>query len=207
VIFIFGVRSRASKVSEGQFFCPKCGADRHYVLQRFRQWFTLFFIPLFPVGAPKGEHVKCQTCATTFRPEVLQTPTSAVLTEGIRDTMRTAAVAMLQAGSQWDVAARQAAVNTVTSAGAEGYNDANLTADLSSQDTGQLSAQVSGLARGLNDQGKEMFITHLAQIAVADGSMTDGERSVLDAVGAALGLSKTYVLGIVTSVGNKTRRY
>ncbi len=196
MIFIFGVRTRASKVSEGDFFCPKCGADRHYVLQRFRQWFTLFFLPIVPIGAAKGEQVKCQTCGTSFRPEVLQTPTSAVLTDTIRDTMRLAAVALLNAGNSWDPAARQAAVDTIAATGAVGYNDANLGSDLASQDTTQLSDQVNRLGRGLNDQGKETFVTRLAQIAVADGPVTDGERAVLGAVGSALGLSAAHLLGI-----------
>jgi Tellurite resistance protein TerB/zinc-ribbon family len=207
MIFIFGVRTRASKVSEGDFFCPKCGADRHYVLQRFRQWFTLFFLPIFPVGAAKGEQVKCQTCGTSFRPEVLQTPTSAVLTDSIRDTMRLAAVALLNAGNSWDSAARQAAVDTIAATGAAGYNDANLGSDLSAQDTSQLSDQVNRLGRGLNDQGKETFVTRLAQVAVADGPITDSERAVLEKVGSALGLSAAHLLGIVTAVVNAPRPY
>ncbi|MDQ6615548.1 MAG: TerB family tellurite resistance protein [Actinomycetota bacterium] len=207
MFIIFGVRTRPSKVSEGEFFCPRCGADRHYALQKLRQWFTLFFLPVIPMGWVGGEQVKCQTCATAFRPEVLQTPTSAALTDGIRDTMRVAAVAMLKAGNSWDGDARRVAVDAIVSAGAVGYNDGHLTEDLYSQNTTQLTAQVGQLVRGLNDQGREMFITRLAQIAVADGPVSDSERSVLDAVGAALGLSAAHVLGIMTSVANAPRPY
>jgi uncharacterized tellurite resistance protein B-like protein len=205
MFIVFGFRSRASKVSEGTFFCPKCGADRRYVLQRFRRWFTLFFLPIFPVGQAQGEQVKCQTCGTAFRPEVLQTPTSAALTDSIRDTMRVAAVAMLNAGQSFDVSARQVAVDAIAATGAAGYNDANLGQDLYSQDTTQLSARLGQLARGLNDPGKEIFITRLAQIAAADGPVTDSEQAVLDTVGSALGLSAAHVLGIVTSVVNTPR--
>ncbi len=207
MFIIFGTRTRPSKVSDGDFFCPRCGADRHYVLQRFRQWFTLFFLPIFPVGPSRGEQVKCQTCNTAYRPEVLQTPTSAVLTDTIRDTMRTAAIAMLNAGSVWDVAARRAAVETIVATGATGYDETNLSEDQFALDTSQLSAQLGQLARGLNDQGKEMFVTRLAQIAVADGPVSDGEKSMLDNVGAAVGLSAAHVLGIVTAVVNADRPY
>ncbi len=205
MFLIFGFRSRASNISEGEFFCPHCGADRHYVLQRLRQWFTLFFLPIFPIGGSKGEQVKCQTCGTTYRPEVLQMPTSANLTDSIRDTMRVAAVAMLTAGNTWDFAARQVAVNAIASTGAVGYNDANLSEDLLSQHPAQLAAQVATLARGLNDQGKETFLTRLAEIAAADGPVNDGERSVLDTVGAGLGMSAAHVLGILTAVVNSPR--
>jgi hypothetical protein len=47
--------------------------------------------------------VKFQTCGTTYRPEILRMPTSANLTDSIRDTMRVAAVAMLTAGNTWDL--------------------------------------------------------------------------------------------------------
>lgn len=207
MFIIFGMRTRPSKVSEGEFFCPRCGADRHYVLQRFRQWFTLFFLPVFPMGGSKGEQVKCQTCATAYRPEVLQTPTSATLTDTIRDTMRMAAVAMLKAGNVSDPSSRQVAVDIIVATGAEGYLDSNLSEDQLGLDTTRLPERLAGLARGLNDQGKEMFITRLAQIAAADGAVTDHEKSLLDTVGAALGLSAAHVLGIMTAVVNADRPY
>jgi tellurite resistance protein len=182
-------------------------ASFRYVLQRLRRWFTLFFLPIFSVSGPKAEQVKCQTCGTAFRSEVLQTPTSAVLSDTIGDTMRTAAVAMLNAGNAWDHSARQVAVDAIASTGAVGYNDANLTQDLSGQDTSQLPAQLGRLAQGLNDQGRETFTTRLAQIAVADGPVSDDERSVLESVGAGLGLSAAHLVGVVTSVVNAPRSY
>lgn len=200
MFIVFGVRTRASKVSEGEFFCPKCGADRRYLLQRLRRWFTLFFLPIFPISSALGEQVKCQTCATSFRPEVLQTPTSKALADDIGATMRMAAAAMLTAGNAWDVAARQAAAAAIASTGAVGYDDAHLAEDLMSQDITQLPTQLERVARGLNDQGKETFVTRVAQIALADGPATGSEQAVLDIVGSALGLSAAHVLGITASV-------
>jgi rubredoxin len=205
VLIIFGFRTRPSTVSEGNFYCPRCGADRHYALQRFRKWFTLFFLPVFPIGKAVGEQVKCQTCGTAFRPEVLHAPTSASLSDNLRDTMRVAAVAMLSAGNPEHLAARQAAVAAIASSGAAGYGDADLSEDLLNHDPSHLAGPVSQLAPGLNDQGKELFLSRLAAIAVADGPLDEGERAVLEAVGAGLGLSAAHVLGIVTSVVNSPR--
>jgi hypothetical protein len=47
---IWGSRAIKRKIGEGMFFCPRCGADREYAMQKVRRWFTLFFIPLFPIG-------------------------------------------------------------------------------------------------------------------------------------------------------------
>lgn len=205
VLIIFGFRTRPSTVSEGTFYCPRCGADRHYVLQRFRKWFTLFFLPIFPIGASRGEQVKCQTCGTAFRPEVLNAPTSASLTDTLRAAMRVAAVAVLSVGNTEDLAARQAAVATIATSGAAGYSDADLSEDLLQRDPSDLAAPISQLAPGLNDQGKELFVTRLVQVAVADGPLDGGERAVLEAVGSGLGLSAAHVLGIVASVVNSPR--
>lgn len=206
MLIIFGFRVRASKVSEGEFFCPRCGADRHYVLQRFRRWFTLFFLPVFPMSGSQGEQVKCQTCNAAFRPEILQAPTSARLSDAIRDTMRLAAVVMLRAGNSWDTGARQAAIDAIVSTGADGYDDGNLTQDQFGSDGSQLAAQVGQLAPGLNDQGKEMFVSQLARIAVADGPVDENEQAVLNTVGAGLGMSAAHVFGIA-SVAANTPRY
>lgn len=205
MLIVFGFRVRASKVSEGEFFCPRCGADRHYVLQRFRRWFTLFFLPVFPMSGSQGEQVKCQTCNSAFRPEVLQAPTSARLSETIRDTMRLAAVAMLLAGNSWDPTARRAAIDAIVSTGANGYDDGHLSEDLYGSDSSQLVPRVNQLASVLNDQGKEMFVTQLARIAVADGPIDENEQAVLNTIGAGLGMSAAHVLGITAAVTNTPR--
>jgi hypothetical protein len=89
---------------------PRCGADRGYLLQQARRWFTLFFIPIFPVSKPIGDQVQCTTCHTNFRPEVLDAPTSEEFSENLRGAMRVASIAMLKASDPHHAAARHAAI-------------------------------------------------------------------------------------------------
>ncbi len=70
MLIIFGTRARQSEVGSGEFTCPRCGAKRQYVRKKVNRVFTLYFIPLFPMGT-LGEFVECQTCHTTFKPEVI----------------------------------------------------------------------------------------------------------------------------------------
>ena len=70
MFFILGLRSRTSTVDRGQFRCPNEGADRPYRHERARRWFTVFFLPLVPLGS-QGERVQCQSCGATFGPDVL----------------------------------------------------------------------------------------------------------------------------------------
>jgi tellurite resistance protein len=199
VIFIFGFRVRASGKSEGVFFCPTCGADRQYVLQKLRRWFTLFFVPIFPTGRVLAEQVACRTCGTAFGPAVLDTPTSATLTDAIRNAMRVAVVAMLRAGVANDPAARQAAIAAVRSTGGDGFDDAALDADLGQVDSSQLAAYLVPLARGLQEQGKETFVATVTGVAVADGPITPPETAVLETIGAALGLSAAHLRGVIAT--------
>jgi hypothetical protein len=67
----FGTRGITSTRQTGQFYCPRCNRDRvPYAVKATRPWFTLYFIPLFPVGGAET-YVECQRCGGTFREEVL----------------------------------------------------------------------------------------------------------------------------------------
>jgi hypothetical protein len=71
MMIIFGTRSRTKDLDSGQFFCPHCQGQRQYVRKEARPYFTLYFLPIFPVGKG-GEFVECQTCGRAFESGVLQ---------------------------------------------------------------------------------------------------------------------------------------
>jgi hypothetical protein len=168
-------------------------------LQQIRRWFTLFFIPLFPVGKVVGEQVKCSTCSTCFRPEVLQAPTSAAFSENLRGAMRVAATSMLVAGVPTNDAARLAAIEAARKSGVEGYDEIWLTNDLAALDPSHLGDYLTPLTQGLSPQGKETFVENVARIGLADGSLTSSEMQVLESLSATLGLSAAHLRGIVVS--------
>lgn len=70
-MIIFGSRVRYKVLGEGQFFCPHCRAQRTYTHKKASRYFTLYFLPLIPMGQ-LGEFVQCQTCNMAFKPDVLQ---------------------------------------------------------------------------------------------------------------------------------------
>lgn len=68
---IWGSRGITSTKQTGDFNCPRCNRDRvPYALKSTRPWFTLYFIPVFPIGGSET-YVECQRCGGTFREEVL----------------------------------------------------------------------------------------------------------------------------------------
>ncbi len=73
MILFFGWKVRFATVSEGQFHCPYCRADRPYERQLARRWFTLFFLPILPLKV-LGEVVKCGYCHNHFDLECARHP-------------------------------------------------------------------------------------------------------------------------------------
>jgi len=69
-MIIWGSKARLKTIGTGQFFCPTCRQTRRYEHKQAKRYFTLYFVPLFPMG-DLGEFVECQTCRVTFKPEVL----------------------------------------------------------------------------------------------------------------------------------------
>lgn len=69
-LIIFGRRNSTSVESTGQFNCPRCGPGRVYLHKVVKRWFTLYFIPIIPMGRV-GDYVECQSCGGTYGSEIL----------------------------------------------------------------------------------------------------------------------------------------
>ena len=82
MIFIFGTRGREVKAGEGRFHCPQCEGERGYRLMKVKNYFTLFFIPIFPFSE-LGEYVECDTCKGTYKTGVLEETPEKILLRAI----------------------------------------------------------------------------------------------------------------------------
>ena len=69
---VFGTTTKNIKEESGYFVCPEFKMLRPYDLSSMQTWFTLFFIPIFPVGEMKNRHVECKECSSTYYPSVLE---------------------------------------------------------------------------------------------------------------------------------------
>jgi predicted RNA-binding Zn-ribbon protein involved in translation (DUF1610 family) len=69
---IWGSRGLTSNKGHGKFYCPSCDEDDvNYDHKSVREWFTVYFIPIFPIGSAK-HYVECQYCKNTFKESVLE---------------------------------------------------------------------------------------------------------------------------------------
>ncbi|HWG23566.1 TerB family tellurite resistance protein [Actinospica sp.] len=192
-------------LDSGTFLCPQCGADRAYKHRVGRRWFTLYFIPLFPVSGRVNEHVRCDTCQGMFTMGVLARPTSAQLSGQLLDGVRGLIVHVLRAGSMLVPEARATAVHEVRGAGLPGFTDQSLAADLDVV-PGDLSGLMGALGGQLADQGKENLLRAGARTALADGPLTDLERRVLTSTAAELGMTPAHAQGLIAMVEQSAPR-
>jgi hypothetical protein len=195
LLIIFGMRVFYRTIAQGTFHCRRCGGDRQYRHRAGRRWFTLFFIPVIPLNKV-GEHVQCTTCRTRYVTDVLGQPTTAQMQAALPAGMRAAAAAMLRSGDPGSPAARQRAISMVTGAGAQGYDEAALEADLE-QPSDSLRLALNQVGAQLTIQAREWYLADVIRIGMADGALTDSERSAAQAIGLDLGMTQAQVLGVV----------
>jgi len=195
-VIIWGSRAVTSTLTEGTFFCPHCRSQQTYRKQRVRRFFTLYFIPLFPM-ATLGEYVECGVCKNTYKDAVLDYDPEA---ERRRFQQRYAAmVRSLVAG----MAARagntspdgQALVRTL-------YKEL-VHADLVEPMTDTvpldrlISDELPALAGVLSDQGKESLVKAAHRAALLNGAMSAETSAAMAGVARALGITDAHLRGIM----------
>lgn len=195
MLIVFGIRVFYRTLARGVFYCRRCGGDRQYRHRAGRRWFTLFFIPVIPL-TKVGEHVQCATCRTRYVPDALNQPTTAQMQEALPVGVRAAAAAMLRSGDPGSPAARQRAISVVSGAGARGYDDVRLDADLK-QPADWVRGALQQVGSQLTMQAREWYLADVVRIGMADGALTDAERATAQAIGLDLGMTQAQVLGVV----------
>ena len=195
MLIIFGLRVFYRTIAQGTFHCRRCGGDREYRHRSGRRWFTLFFLPVIPLNSV-GEHVQCSTCRTRYMTEVLSQPTTAQMQAALPIGMRAAVSAMLRSGDPTSPVSRQRAIEAVIGAGTPGYDEAMLNDDLM-MPFDSIRSALNQVGAQLTIQAREWYLTEVIRIAMADGTLTEGERHAALAIGVDLGMTQAQVVGVV----------
>ncbi len=70
-MIIWGSKAKEHFVGDSVFFCPNCRLDSGCRHIRISRYFTLYFIPLFPM-AMLAEFVRCNNCQSNFKPDIIR---------------------------------------------------------------------------------------------------------------------------------------
>ncbi|MDB1088233.1 TerB family tellurite resistance protein [Streptomyces sp. ACA25] len=190
-----GIRTTWRVTDDGEFFCPACGGDRCYQQLTGRRRLAVLGIPLLARG-PAGPLAACVSCNSRFTADVLDTPTTTRLGSLLRDAVHTVALALLMAGGTESRAAREAAVQSVRSAGFADCTEERLLTLLAALSAEGLPAvelelreDLAAVSPHLAPPGRESLLLHGARIALADGPYGAEEIAVLSLIGGTLRLS------------------
>lgn len=70
-MIIIGTRGITSSTGDsGRFHCPNCGDNVPYRERQVREWLTLYFIPVLPLGI-SGKYVECERCTQAYDPAIV----------------------------------------------------------------------------------------------------------------------------------------
>lgn len=184
--------------------CQRCGGDRRYISCTGRRWIHLLYVPLIPLERI-AEHVQCKSCGTRYRIELLALPTTAEMKVALPAGSVAAVTAMLLAGDPSSGLARSRAIEVLRGSGLEDYDDAALTADLTTAGRdGDISAPLDALARQLEMPAPEWFLANAVRVGLADGPLSDEERGTARRIAAHLGMSAPQAQGVILQTEEST---
>ncbi|MCW2893997.1 MAG: hypothetical protein QOG28_2634 [Trebonia sp.] len=182
-------------LGRGVFFCRRCGGDRDYRHRAGRRYVTIFFIPLVPL-TKTGAHVQCLTCKTRYVTEVLKVPTTVQMQVALVAGMRAIVAIVLRAGDPANPLSRRRALDAVTGAGDNGYDEDALEEDLAEPaDTARI--KIGALGAQLQIEAREWCLAEAIRIALADGPLTGAERAAAEHLAAALGMTQAQGIGVI----------
>ena len=70
-MIVFGTKGRSFKIDSGQFYCPNCKTKKNFDKKNTQNWFTLYWIPIFPTGSKENEHIECETCSNIYHLDII----------------------------------------------------------------------------------------------------------------------------------------
>jgi uncharacterized tellurite resistance protein B-like protein len=172
--------------------------QRTYAHKKANRFFTLYFIPLIPLGSA-GEYIECSACGGTYGVEVLQYNPAAAQAEAIVDLRRMLSLVLLTAGRTDAVyieALSRVCEEVFNLVVAEGQIEEDLRLARAAQ--AQLVPFVQGRAAHLSPQGRELLLKTAAHVLAARGSLTGSDQDVLRQLGGALGVSSAQIESVVS---------
>lgn len=195
MILIWGSRVMMKKVGEGTFYSPAAGRDATYHLKQARRWFTLFFIPIFPMKTI-GTFVECQETRKRYDPSILERATNDAIRTQLTGAARELFAAVAVADGPPSNKIRETAVATVQSYDPT-YGPADFETDCAAAPSSVLNDRLVFLAENLNPTGAEKFLQSAFTVAASDGALSPNRQAVLASAGQTLTLSPAHVSGIL----------
>ncbi|HLL25031.1 MAG TPA: TerB family tellurite resistance protein [Kofleriaceae bacterium] len=203
-LIIFGTRGVTYGSDHGQFFCPDCEENGPYRHRKVRRFFTLYFIPVIPLGL-LGEYVECQRCTSTYKLSVLDyDPAQAAEAEEaeFHKAVRRVLVMMMLADGVIEESELDAIQTILGKLEDREVTRAEIDVEITrtQSETVDIEGYCRGMAGYLNDAGREMVVKAAILVAGSDGTLHESEREALETIATALNMSRAHFSGVVADM-------
>lgn len=200
-MIIWGTRTMDGHKGEGNFNCPRCGPGKPFTHKSVNRWFTLYFIPIIPMGSV-GEYIECRECAGTFDTQVLSHNPAAEDAELKASIRRIMALFLLESGRahrDWIQRLVTLMYETLNETCAEHqvHEDIRM-----AQAAGANVASFAPIAlKDLSSAGKVEVVKLAIRLCGGGHQVSYNDRAVIDRLGQAIGVPAPVVENLLQSVG------
>ncbi|MFN3149032.1 zinc-ribbon domain-containing protein [Bremerella sp.] len=196
-MIIFGTRGITSTVESNHFNCPQCRTKRDGSLKNVRTFFTLYFIPVIPMGS-RGKYVECHSCGGNFAEEVWSYDPDQEHAETMQKMLRVMIMAALadEEVDRFERAEIKKQYMELTGLPvAESTLDQEIKMAVESRVS--LSRFVGGMVDGLSGHGRALVLKLAYRVMSAAGELTPAQDRALDQLGDTLGIPKVQLLELI----------
>ena len=188
---MIGLSTTKPVIDTGSFECPKCHQQRSYQRKAIKNWISIYFIPIIPIGS-SGEVLQCTKCKIEFpaksapRSQASDSPTSEDFAEALlvlvaldRGTPNRTVVAKLQ---QLLSELREQPVSAETVAALI----------LQGQSTRYSALEYARTTRaGISREDRIRAVVLIDELVRCPGEVHPAGLDLLDSISKALGISST----------------
>lgn len=197
-MIIYGTKPKSTQIDEGTFYCPQCQTEQLYDLFKVKTYFTLYFIPLFPVGSG-DQHIQCRNCSGTFATEVIDYDPEVEQAATAETLRRICALFLYDIGR----------ISTTTLEAIQEIISESIGVDVTKEDLArdakhaqQADADFLKYCKNelteYSDDGKLLVILNLRRVLESEGELDSLEQDRLRQLGKTLKLKKRDVNEILT---------
>lgn len=196
-MIIFGTRGIASTEESNHFNCPQCRTKRDGSLKNVRTFFTLYFIPLIPMGS-RGRYVECHSCGGNFAEEVWNYDPEQEKAQTMQQMLRVMIVAAL-ADEEVDRFERAEIKKQYMELTGLPIADSTLDQEIkmAAESRVTLSMFVGGLVEGLSGHGRALVLKLAYKVMTAAGEMTPSQDRAFNHLADTLAIPKAQVQELI----------
>ena len=193
-------------MDSGEFHCPNCNTPRTYHKKYVQDWFTLYFIPTFPVGSKKNEHIECEECSSIYHLDVIDHKpglNNEEMASEYEKALQNVLCLMIIADNKVE----DEEVKTVSDIFNKLTNDKKLSkakitktiTNLKKEDL-TVDEYLKDIRPYLNAEHRELIIKAMYYVAGSDGHLDDRESELLMYTAKVLEMTPAHIKGVLSEL-------